>query len=110
METFEAMIARRRSGRESHVDFLQSMLQKDSYPANEKLNDSEIMDNLLTLIVAGQTTTAAALMWSVKFLDENRAVQDRLRVRALSHTPPPTHLPSPTTTTPKKRIINDEYM
>ncbi|KAM7516214.1 hypothetical protein LguiA_005797 [Lonicera macranthoides] len=84
METFEAMIARRRSGKESHVDFLQSMLQRDSYPANEKLDDSEIMDNLLTLIVAGQTTTAAALMWSVKFLDENRAVQDRLREETLA--------------------------
>lgn len=80
MKTFEEMIMRRRSGRESHEDFLQSMLHRDSYPPNEKLSDSEIMDNLLTLIVAGQTTTAAAMMWSVKFLDDNREAQDRLRV------------------------------
>lgn len=85
METFGHMINSRRSEKESPEDFLQSMLQKDSYPSNEKLDDSEIMDNLLTLIIAGQTTTAAAMMWSVKFLDENREAQDKLRVRINSH-------------------------
>lgn len=80
METFKGMIDRRRSAKESPEDFLQSMLDRDSCPPNEKLQDSEIMDNLLTLIIAGQTTTAAAIMWSVKFLDENKAAQDRLRV------------------------------
>lgn len=80
METFREIITRRRSEEEAPEDFLQSMLQRDSYPSTEKLDDSEIMDNLLTLIVAGQTTTAAAMMWSVKFLDENREAQDKLRV------------------------------
>ncbi|KAM5576087.1 abscisic acid 8'-hydroxylase 3 [Rosa sericea] len=84
METFKDMIDRRRSGKESPEDFLQSMLDRDSYPPNEKLQDSEIMDNLLTLIIAGQTTSAAAIMWSVKFLDENKEAQDRLREEQLS--------------------------
>ncbi|XP_062143536.1 abscisic acid 8'-hydroxylase 1-like [Alnus glutinosa] len=84
METFRDIITRRRSGKESPPDFLQSMIQRDSYPPDEKLDDSEIMDNLLTLIVAGQTTTAAAMMWSVKFLDENKEAQDRLREEQLS--------------------------
>lgn len=81
METFKGMIACRRTGSRHPEDFLQSMLQRDQYPDNEKLSDEEIMDNLLTLIIAGQTTTAAAMMWSVKFLDEHQGVQDRLRVR-----------------------------
>ncbi|KAK3025016.1 hypothetical protein RJ639_044625, partial [Escallonia herrerae] len=84
MKKFEAIIASRRSGEEFSDDFLQSMVQRDSCPAEEKLNDMEIMDNLLTLIVAGQTTTAAAIMWSVKFLSENNQVQDRLREEQLS--------------------------
>ncbi|XP_024181556.1 abscisic acid 8'-hydroxylase 3 [Rosa chinensis] len=84
METFKDMIDRRRSGKESPEDFLQSTLDRDSYPPNEKLQDSEIIDNLLTLIIAGQTTTAAAIMWSVKFLDENKEAQDRLREEQLS--------------------------
>jgi len=81
METFRGIIGRRRRGEETPEDFLQSMLQRDSLPASEKLDDSEIMDNLLTLIIAGQTTTAAAMMWSVKFLHDNREAQDILRVR-----------------------------
>ncbi|KAK3007509.1 hypothetical protein RJ639_014496 [Escallonia herrerae] len=59
-------------------------IKRDSCPAEEKLNDMEIMDNLLTLIVAGQTTTAAAIMWRVKFLSENNQVQDRLTEEQLS--------------------------
>ncbi|ESR38866.1 hypothetical protein CICLE_v10027167mg [Citrus x clementina] len=84
METFRGMIAKRRSGEESFEDFLQSMLEKDSCPTNEKLSDSEIMDNLLTLIIAGQTTTAAAMMWSVKFLHDNREAQQKLREEQLA--------------------------
>lgn len=80
METFKAMITARRNGKQYYEDFLQSMLEKDSCPANQKLDDEEIMDNLLTLIIAGQTTTAAAMMWSVKFLDEHGEAQHNLRV------------------------------
>lgn len=86
METFREIIARRRRGEESPGDFLQTMLQRDSFPASEKLDDSEIMDNLLTLIIAGQTTTAAAMMWSVKFLHDNKDAQDMLREEQLSLT------------------------
>ncbi|KAL3527135.1 hypothetical protein ACH5RR_011791 [Cinchona calisaya] len=84
METFKEMIASRRTGKGNPEDFLQSMLQRDQYPDNEKLSDEEIMDNLLTLIIAGQTTTAAAMMWCVKFLDDHQEVQDRLREEQLS--------------------------
>ncbi|KAG1342818.1 abscisic acid 8'-hydroxylase 3-like [Cocos nucifera] len=80
MQIFSEMIARRRSGMECHDDFLQAMLRRDSLPEDEKLSDEEIMDNLLTLIIAGQSTTAAAMMWSVKFLDGNGRAQERLRV------------------------------
>ncbi|XP_030523849.1 abscisic acid 8'-hydroxylase 1-like isoform X2 [Rhodamnia argentea] len=86
MERFREMIEERRGRGEGGApeDFLQSMLERDSLPPEEKLDDSEIMDNLLTLIIAGQTTTAAAMMWSVKFLDENPDVQDRLREEQLA--------------------------
>ncbi|XP_024975467.1 cytochrome P450 90A1-like [Cynara cardunculus var. scolymus] len=84
MRFFEEMIASRRNSKEVNEDFLQSMLERDLFAADEKLDDSEIMDNMLTLIIAGQTTTAAAIMWSVKFLDENKQVQNTLREEQLS--------------------------
>ncbi|XVE82574.1 hypothetical protein DITRI_Ditri16bG0016600 [Diplodiscus trichospermus] len=83
-ETFRDMIARRRNGLESSEDFLQSMLHRDAYPQNEKLEDSEIIDNLITLLIAGKSTTATAIMWCVKFLDENREVQGKLREEQLA--------------------------
>ncbi|OMO56988.1 Cytochrome P450 [Corchorus capsularis] len=83
-EIFGGMIARRRSGEEYFDDFLQSMVERDSYPDDEKLSDQEIIDNLITLILAGQTTTAAAMMWCVKFLSESTEVLDRLREEQLS--------------------------
>ncbi|XP_029117801.2 abscisic acid 8'-hydroxylase 3-like [Elaeis guineensis] len=86
MQIFSKMITRRRSGMEYGDDFLQAMLQRDSLPEDEKLSDEEIMDNLLTLIIAGQSTTAAAMMWSVKFLDGNGHAQERLREEQLSLT------------------------
>ncbi|XP_024032892.1 abscisic acid 8'-hydroxylase 1-like [Morus notabilis] len=84
METFTEIIARRRNGKEAPRDFLQSMLERDTLPPGEKLDDSELLDNVLTMIIAGQTTTAAAMMWSVKFLDENREAQDRFREEQVS--------------------------
>ncbi|KAJ9166840.1 hypothetical protein P3X46_021536 [Hevea brasiliensis] len=83
MEIFKEMIARRRSGKEYKDDFLQYLLERDSCPSSEKLEDSEIMDNLLTLLVSGQVSSAAAMMWSVKFLDENGEVLDKLREEQL---------------------------
>lgn len=80
MKVFKEMIDRRRSGKEQKDDFLQYLLERDTCPSSEKLEDSEIMDNLLTLLVSGQVSSAAAMMWSVKFLDENSEVLDKLRV------------------------------
>lgn len=81
MKTFKEMIGKRRNGEENLDDFLQRMIERDSYPNNEKLDDEEIMDNLLTMMLSGQNTTAAAMMWSVKFLSDHTDVQDKLRVR-----------------------------
>ncbi|KAL3840435.1 hypothetical protein ACJIZ3_025026 [Penstemon smallii] len=76
---FKSIIADRRSGKTFSDDFLQSMLQKDSYPIEEKLDDEEIMDNIFTLILSGQSTTATAMMWNVKYLSDNQQVQNILR-------------------------------
>eukprot|EP01018_Ginkgo_biloba_P035716 Gb_30274 [translate_table: standard] len=80
MDFFSERIARRRSGEEFHDDFLQCMINKHDYPEAENLTDIQIKDNILTLIIAGYTTTATAMMWAVKYLDENPDVQEKLRM------------------------------
>ncbi|KAA8531990.1 hypothetical protein F0562_006868 [Nyssa sinensis] len=59
------------------------MIPGTRYYKGIQLDDTEIKDNLLTLILAGESTTAAATMWGVKFLDENKEAQDRLREEQL---------------------------
>ncbi|KAK6125675.1 hypothetical protein DH2020_040581 [Rehmannia glutinosa] len=85
METFMTIITKRRNGEEAPDDFLQSMLKRDSHPPNEKLEDEEILDNLLTLIIAGQSTTAAAIMWSEEQLSilRNKSAGDLLKYEDL---------------------------
>ncbi|CAK9174031.1 unnamed protein product [Ilex paraguariensis] len=51
----------------------------DSEGDDDKLTDTQLKDNILTLLVAGHDTTTAALTWLIKFLDENPAVLERLR-------------------------------
>ncbi|WCJ43312.1 cytochrome P450 family 722 subfamily A polypeptide 1 [Euphorbia peplus] len=84
MKMFAGIIGRRRSGEEHKDDFLQTLLEKESNSSEEKLEDSEIMDNLLTLLVSGQVSSAATMMWSVKYLDENKHVLDKLREEQLN--------------------------
>lgn len=45
-----------------------------------KLADTQLKDNRLTLLVAGHDTTTAALTWLMKFLGENPDVLEQLRV------------------------------
>ncbi|KAG9444367.1 hypothetical protein H6P81_015707 [Aristolochia fimbriata] len=84
-EMLDTIISRRRSGSEVRFDFLQSLLQMQSGEARtgeaeeDKLSDSQLKDNILTLLIAGHDTTTAALTWVIKFLEENPSVLEKLR-------------------------------
>lgn len=58
MRIIEKVISKRRKGLGvEHDDFLQRLLMIDGKPCNAtntKLTDSEIKDNILTMIIAGQ--------------------------------------------------------
>ncbi|OVA08750.1 Cytochrome P450 [Macleaya cordata] len=63
-------------------DLLQTLLDgspSDNDPHMLTITDTQIQDNILTLIIAGQVTTASAMTWMVKYLDENQELQDTLR-------------------------------
>ncbi|CAJ1973285.1 unnamed protein product [Sphenostylis stenocarpa] len=80
MDILEKHMSERRSGiATSHVDFLQQLLDdklnEDRVP---RLTDSEIKDNILTMIIAGQDTIANAMTWMIKFVDENQQVFNTL--------------------------------
>ncbi|KAG8632392.1 abscisic acid 8'-hydroxylase 2 isoform X2 [Manihot esculenta] len=84
MSKLEMIMAERRrcSHPNNKQDFLQQLMTgNDDKACSEqvsKLTDSEIKDNILTMIIAGQDTTASAITWMVKYLGENQDVLDRL--------------------------------
>ncbi|XP_038982960.1 abscisic acid 8'-hydroxylase 2 isoform X2 [Phoenix dactylifera] len=78
-DSLRKIIASRRKGLERHEDFLQCFLVRDESLHDDPWTDAQILDNILTLIIAGQITTASAIAWMVKYLDENQEVQERLR-------------------------------
>ncbi|GAV72881.1 p450 domain-containing protein [Cephalotus follicularis] len=90
MSKLEMMISERRKGIESsQEDFLQQLLKEDvkTCSLNEppRQTDTEIQDNILTMIIAaGQDTTASAITWMVKYLGENQKVLDALRAEQLN--------------------------
>ncbi|XP_043713164.1 abscisic acid 8'-hydroxylase 2 [Telopea speciosissima] len=90
MERLRKMIEQRRKGLEEHEDFIQALLvggeESTSSDNASPLTDTQIQDNILTMIIAGQDTTASAMAWMVKYLDENQDVQDKLRAEQLQLT------------------------
>ncbi|KAJ8771658.1 hypothetical protein K2173_026835 [Erythroxylum novogranatense] len=80
----DSIISRRRSGQSFQQDFLESLIMKhstegDGENTDDKLTDSQLKDNILTLLIAGHDTTCATLTWVIKFLEENPNVLEQLR-------------------------------
>lgn len=68
---------RRRSQQQQHL--LPSSSAHHNDDDDLFLTDDQILDNILTLIIAGQVTTASAITWMVKYLADNKVFQETLR-------------------------------
>ncbi|KAM7517202.1 hypothetical protein LguiA_006785 [Lonicera macranthoides] len=84
MSRLDRIINERRHLQETHYeDLLQHLLTKENDEALS-LTDEQIKDNILTMIIAGQDTTASAITWMIKYLDENQGVLNTLRAEQLA--------------------------
>ncbi|XP_023537703.1 abscisic acid 8'-hydroxylase 2 isoform X2 [Cucurbita pepo subsp. pepo] len=79
IKILEKTIWERRRSEAWHDDFLQRLLTEEGDDSRGALSDVEIEDNILTMLIAGQDTTASAITWMVKFLDENPDVLQNLK-------------------------------
>ncbi|PUA80159.1 cytochrome P450 [Nocardioides currus] len=52
------------------------------------LTDTEIRDELVTMVIAGHETVAAALAWTLMLLAEHQPAQDRVRAEVAGHAGP----------------------
>jgi enediyne biosynthesis protein E7 len=72
------MIARRRATGEEHFDFLGMLLAARDKETGEPMPERELIDEVLTLIVAGHETTASALNWTWYLVSQHPQVEARL--------------------------------
>ncbi|KAJ8555563.1 hypothetical protein K7X08_013059 [Anisodus acutangulus] len=82
MILLDKIIEARRRSKEKCDDFLDHLLIKDGEKSIEEetqLRNQQIKDNILTMIIAGQDTTASAITWMIKYLDENPEALNQLR-------------------------------
>jgi cytochrome P450 len=71
------LIAQRRSAPGGHHDLLELLLQARR-PDGAPMSDSELRDNLVSVIIAGHETTASTLAWAFQLIAHHPSVQDRL--------------------------------
>ncbi|HEY0746824.1 MAG TPA: cytochrome P450 [Steroidobacteraceae bacterium] len=76
------LIQKRRHAPEEHFDFLSMLMLTRDRESDEPMSDKELIDEVLTLIVAGHETTAAALTWTWYLLGQHREAAEQLEAEA----------------------------
>jgi cytochrome P450 len=71
------LIAQRRTSRTGRHDML-DMLLNARLPDGSPMSDSELRDNIVSVVIAGHETTASTLAWAFQLLAHNPIVQNRL--------------------------------
>jgi cytochrome P450 len=66
-----ALIARRRAEKIDHFDFLGMLMDARDKESGSPMSERELIDEVMTLIVAGHETTASGLNWTWYLLSQN---------------------------------------
>jgi cytochrome P450 len=82
------LIERRRRESEQHVDFLAMLMAARDRDSDAPMSTKELIDEVMTLIVAGHETTAAALTWAWYLISGHPETAARLAAEADSHSAP----------------------
>ena len=76
------VIDRRRSESTEHFDFLAMLMASRDRDTDQPMTNKEMIDEVLTLIVAGHETTAAALTWTWYLVGSHPEAADALQAEA----------------------------
>ena len=72
------VIQQRRKSRPSLPDALDSMMQERDPQSGDLMSDNQLVDEILTLMVAGHETTASTLSWAWYLISQHPEVEQRL--------------------------------
>jgi cytochrome P450 len=76
------LIERRRREPAEHFDFLAMLMESRDRENDAPMSNRELIDEVMTLIVAGHETTAAALTWTWHLVSMHRDTADGLEAEA----------------------------
>jgi cytochrome P450 len=79
------LIKTRRETDEEHFDFLSMLMLTHDRETGEPMGDRELIDEVLTLIVAGHETTAAALTWTWYLVSQHPEIAEGLQAESDRH-------------------------
>ena len=72
------IIRRRRAEREEHFDYVSMLMNARDKDTGDAMSERELIDEIMTLIVAGHETTASGLNWTWYLLSQHPEVEARL--------------------------------
>jgi cytochrome P450 len=76
------LIERRRREPEERFDFLEMLMAARDRENDAPMSNKEMIDEVMTLIVAGHETTAAALTWTWHLISQHRDIAAQLEAEA----------------------------
>jgi enediyne biosynthesis protein E7 len=79
------LIKTRHESDEEHFDFLSMLMLTTDRETGKPMGDRELIDEVLTLIVAGHETTAAALTWTWYLVTQHPEVAEALEAESDKH-------------------------
>ena len=72
------VIQRRRAGQEEHFDFVGMLMNARDKETGDPMGERALIDEIMTLVVAGHETTASGLNWTWYLISQNPRVEARL--------------------------------
>ena len=72
------LIARRRAGDEQHFDYVSMLMSARDKETGEAMGERDLIDEIMTLVVAGHETTASGLNWTWYLLSQHPEVESKL--------------------------------
>jgi len=73
-----ALIHRRRAQPEEHFDYVAMLMNARDKDSGQPMGDGQLIDEIMTLIVAGHETTASGLNWTWYLLSQHPQIEARL--------------------------------
>ncbi len=80
------LVKRRRENGEEHPDFLGMLMTARDKETGDAMSERELIDEVMTLVVAGHETTASGLNWTWYLLSQHPEVDEKLHAE-LAATP-----------------------